>query len=82
MLKLIARPTNTNEPDLLDGNERKPLIVRDLAGTDRIEIPTATGWTHDALEQASTSPAVKAFIANHGGADAYLGDVWIGSTEV
>lgn len=82
MLKLIARPINPQEPDLLAGNERESLIVRDLAGTKRMEIPTATDWTHITLEQACTSPAVQAFIAEHGGADAFLGDVWIGSTEV
>lgn len=77
-IKSVARPTSAKEPDLLHGNEDKPLIVKDL---EKVEVmrftPPDTGWTHDTIEATAIPEHV--YFA---GCDFYLGDNWIGSTEV
>lgn len=74
---IITRPINDSEPDLLIGFEQNDLIIKDL---DSNVVATITsnknGWTHDALETFdfdSYSPF---------GWVAYLGEEWIGSSEV
>ncbi|WP_018984049.1 hypothetical protein [Salinimonas chungwhensis] len=74
---IVARAINEKEPDLLVGYETLNLIIKDLGGEVVTELPPADGiWTHDALELVDYdkhSPF---------GWDAYLGDQWIGSSEV
>lgn len=47
MSKIVARPINAKEPDLLIGNEKKLLTIQDLAGDVLARIsPDSSGWTH------------------------------------
>ena len=83
MLNIVSRSIKPCEPDLLLGNEKGMLIVRTLEATSFIEVePPQGGWTHDALDHAVKHPDVLNFLSANGGADAYLGSDWIGSTEV
>lgn len=83
MVNIVSRPIMPSEPDLLLGNEQNMLIIRNLEATSFIEVePPHGGWTHDALGHAVKHPDVLGFLRANGGADAYLGSGWIGSTEV
>ncbi|PYD36569.1 hypothetical protein [Serratia plymuthica] len=77
MSKIVAQPINAKEPDLLIGNENKPLKIQDLSGKVLNSItPDGRGWTHAqllAINIDSMAPE---------GWDAYLGDEWIGSSEI
>jgi hypothetical protein len=74
---IVAQPINEKEPNLLIGNENKGLTIQDLAGKVLASIsPDDTGWTHAqllAIDIDSMAPE---------GWDAYLGDEWIGSSEI
>lgn len=67
------------EQDILTAVCQYPLQVRTLEGEiiDEVTAPE-NGWTHLllALEAERLAPFTG------GGADAYLGDIWVGSTEV
>ncbi|MBF6615556.1 MAG: hypothetical protein ITG07_02405 [Candidimonas sp.] len=68
-----------NEPDLLAATKHLTLKIRDLDGATIKTIPApATGWTHDRLLAIAARHEDLVFE----GADAYLGDCWVGSTEV
>jgi hypothetical protein len=82
MLKLVARPLRIGEPDLLAGNEHKPLFLRALVGQATLRIDPSFPWTHDRLDAATQREDVMAFVSKHFGADAYLAGLWIGSSEV
>ncbi|EJL6419995.1 TPA: hypothetical protein SLZ57_003506 [Vibrio cholerae] len=73
---IVTRPSNDQEPDLLVGFERQPLVVKDLDGKDihRVDAPD-NGWTHDILERID-------YYCISAQWDAYLGEQWIGSSEV
>ncbi|MCG3740697.1 hypothetical protein [Vibrio cincinnatiensis] len=73
---IVARPLNDHEPDLLVGFDRQPLIVKNLDGKEihRIDAP-GDGWSHDVLESID-------FYCISPQWDAYLGEQWIGSSEV
>ena len=72
---IISRPLNPREPDLLPGNETKPLrfLAPDGSQLSEVQAP-AGGWTHDGLE-AAVQPDAEPW-------DAFLGDAWIGSSEL
>ena len=74
---IISRPINYSEIDLLIGNEHQCLIIKDLDGyiTKEINAPKS-GYTHELLE------VIDYFIYSPNGWDAYLGNIWIGSSEV
>lgn len=78
MVKIVARPLNSDEPDLLEGNEQKDFVVRDLEGVvqSRISAPT-TGWTHDLLEALTVPEEIARY-----GCDYLLDNIFIGSTEI
>lgn len=67
------------EPDILAPVKREVLRVTQLDGQliKAIAAPRR-GWTHEALETAAEQLALK----TRSGAEAYLGDAWVGSTEV
>ena len=72
---LVAKPLN-KEPDLLKGNEMKQLRFVSLDNQVVIgetQAPSG-GWTHQLLE-ASTLPTNEPW-------NAFLGQTWIGSSEV
>ncbi len=82
MLKLVALPLRINEPDLLKGNELEPLFLRALGGEATLRIDPAPIWTHGDLNAAVERGDVRAFVTEHFGADAFVGNQWIGSSEV
>ncbi|MEZ8028573.1 hypothetical protein [Enterovibrio norvegicus] len=74
-LHCIARPRGS-EKDILAGNDTYDLVVKDQDGKQVAKIPSPPkGWTYDTLEVAC---AENGFWC----ADGYLGDQWIGSTEI
>lgn len=74
---IVARPLSAKEPDLLLGREYDVLNIKDLDGIPCISYsPPHQGWTHDALE------GVDYYSVSPFGWDAYLGNEWIGSSEV
>lgn len=67
------------EPDILTPVNREALRVTQLDGQLIETIPAPIkGWTHEALESAAEQLAIK----TRSGAEAYLGDAWVGCTEV
>jgi hypothetical protein len=74
---IVTRPKNNREPDILSGFETFKLIVKDLKGNRVAEIPPrGDHWTHDELE------SLDLFSYSPHGWEAYLGENWIGSSEV
>lgn len=70
-----------NEPDLLIGNHGLPLEIRSLGSKTvlaRFQAPE-NGWTHERL-MAVAERIDDDDLAD--GADCYLGEAWIGGTEV
>ncbi len=69
-----------NEPDILSPVKHCSLFLLSLEGQflARYEAPH-TGWTHQALCQMNTlfEPAW-----TYCGVDAFLGEQWVGSTEI
>ncbi|EOG8381080.1 MULTISPECIES: hypothetical protein [Pseudomonas] len=67
------------EPNIISGSEHQPLEIRSLTGSiiKQLQAP-ATGWSHDSLIEV----AARQHELYRDGADAYLGNEWIGSTEV
>ena len=59
----------------------QPLFVRDLCGRTLAEIPSNGVWTLDSIVAQLNAPRVREYVSDAGGADAYLGACWIGSTE-
>ncbi|HAS8195750.1 TPA: hypothetical protein I7682_17870 [Vibrio vulnificus] len=75
---IVARPLLPGEPDLLKGNETAKLIITNLDG-QVIGCFTPSGlWTHDELESFEFGKLDPENL----GWDAYLGERWIGSSEV
>lgn len=72
---------NKNEPDLLLNNVFNPLIIMSLEGQflARFEAPKKVGWCHESLETL-----VDDFPSEwlECGANAYINDVFVGSTEI
>jgi len=64
------------EPDLLVGNTDSTLIIKDLNGSTLLEVQAPDGgWSHPRLQAwAGDNPIFEG--------DAFLGDLWIGGTEV
>lgn len=69
----------SGEPDILSPNKSAPLRIFSLDGIELSCVAAPTGgWTHeDLLGQARSLEHLA-----QNGADAYLGDAWVGSTEV
>ncbi|WP_305372790.1 hypothetical protein [Photobacterium leiognathi] len=79
MLKFITN-IEKGEPDILSSEAEKPLMILSLEGQllARYE-PPVNGWTHDRLTQlASEFPHQWDYC----GADALLGESFVGSTEI
>lgn len=71
---IITRPISPAESDLLAGMNHKRLRFTSVDDENIIEHPSPpTGWTHDLLE--AVTPPAKPW-------DAWLGHVWIGSSEI
>lgn len=73
---IVARPMHAGESDLLSGFESEALRIVDDTGQQVALIPApAVGWSHDSLEAAAQPQTGHAW-------DAYLGNQWVGSSEV
>ncbi|WP_196494197.1 hypothetical protein [Burkholderia stagnalis] len=68
--------------DVPPADIEQPLFVRDLCGRTLAEIPSNGAWTLDSLVAQLNELRVRECVSDAGGADAYLGAFWIGSTEV
>lgn len=80
-IKMICMVTDVweGEPDILRPVKREPLKVYCLGGSLIETIPApAGGWTHERLECQAKELTPK----TRGGADAFLGEQWVGGTEV
>lgn len=64
------------EECIIKGYENEPLIIRDLDGHVLTTINPTGPWTHDKLASLDLSHVNLLY-----GADAFLGDQWVGSTE-
>lgn len=73
---IITRPQYPNEQDFLNNENliNRTLILKDIDGSviSQIEAPVG-GWSHDLLEKLRFDIPVW---------EAYLGNIWIGSSEV
>jgi len=67
------------EPDILTPINKKVLYIRYLDGELLSEVHPIDYWTHDSLMEVVNNFEEHDVCAN--GADAFLGDEWIGSTE-
>jgi DNA-directed RNA polymerase subunit RPC12/RpoP len=81
-LKIIAEIARTGEADLLTGNEWATFFLKHLSGEILIEIAPTEAWTHTALLALVDSAEIAQLVEESGGADTYIGSVWIGGTEV
>lgn len=80
MIKFIT-DQQAEEPDILSPLRNENLIITDLEKKELSRISPVNGpWTHEKLEQVAQE-LYDNRITRHG-ADAYLGDQWVGSTEV
>ncbi|CAD0266031.1 conserved hypothetical protein [Pseudomonas veronii] len=78
MLTLVT-DQREGEPDILTPGLDQAFEIRSLEGAAIVVVdPPAKGWTHDQLMSVSMQHEE----AMRHGADAFLGGVWIGSTEV
>jgi hypothetical protein len=78
MLKFIT-DVQGDEPDILTPIKDNSLVVTDLEKNKLFVEPAPHGgWTDKLLWDVSEKSVERTI----NGADAYLGDVWVGSTEV
>ena len=67
------------EPDILSPVRGETLHIKDLDGQPITTIPAPyKGWTHQVLKATAEQLAAK----TSDGANAWLGEHWVGSTEV
>ncbi|MGF1884062.1 hypothetical protein [Vibrio splendidus] len=79
MMKFIT-DLQGDEPDILTPHKHKPLMIISLEGQSlRTYDAPSTGWTHDTLVQLSDFFLPQWSVC---GAEAWLGEQWIGSTEI
>lgn len=74
----IITDQRSNEPEVAF-DKGQALSLRDLEGRliAKVQAPRS-GWSTATLRQA----AATAMGVHHGGIDAFVGDQWVGSTEV
>lgn len=64
------------EECIISGSENEPLIIRSLDGDLITTVLPEGSWTHEKLMSVDLSD-----LDLTQGADAFLGDQWVGSTE-
>ena len=79
MITFVTDVVRAGELDILSSIKMQTLSITDLSGVviDTIPAPKR-GWTHQLLEQVAAEYAEQ----TRQGANAYLGESWVGSTEV
>ncbi|MBR8172818.1 hypothetical protein KDX27_34390 [Burkholderia cenocepacia] len=80
-IKLVGRPIHVGEPDLLIGRENAVLSVRGPTGNVVFSVSPSVPWTGDAIVKSLNHEDV-VHAVDGDVVDAYLGDCWIGGTEV
>ena len=79
MITFVTDIRNPSEPEILPPLAGQLLDIRSLDGRQLMAFPApAIGWTHATLQQLAHSHIT----LTQDGADAFLGGVWVGSTEV
>lgn len=74
---IVSRPNNQNEKDLLIGHEKEQLTIKSMDKKADVVIESDNNfWSHAALEVIDYDKHCPF------GWDAYLGNQWIGSSEV
>lgn len=68
------------EPCIIEGHERAPLIIKTMEGEEVLRLAPIQPWTHERLIGLPLQDLLGE--ALDGGANAYLGEQWVGSTEV
>jgi hypothetical protein len=81
-LKIVIRPVRVGEGDLLAGRENADLIVKGSTGNVLFRSAPPAPWTRNAIVSLLGRADVVRFVQREGYGDAYLGDRWIGSSEV
>lgn len=79
MICFVTDIQHDGEPDILGPVRNMMLMVRDLDGSKVAAVAAPDGgWTHPALVLVAQELACM----TDGGADAFIGGQWVGSTEV
>lgn len=76
----LVTDTKAGEQEIInDDNKKNALILIDESGKrlSKLKAPHE-GWRHESLIDACKSIQIPALVS----IDAFLGDIWIGSTEV
>ncbi|SEJ06718.1 5'-deoxynucleotidase [Azotobacter beijerinckii] len=68
------------EPCIIQGHEHDPLVIKNLLGEELPKLAPPQPWTHERLESLPLQSLMGEWLER--GADAYLGEQWVGSTEV
>lgn len=68
------------EPDILAGLEQEDLIIRNMEGHPLLILAASEPWSHQRLENLGLDDMIGQQLKL--GADAYLGDTWVGGTEI
>lgn len=80
MIKFITDIQNEREPDILTPNKHHSLLIISLEGQLLKSIqPPKLGWTHEILCSLNGEFPEQWLTC---GADAYLLEQWVGSTEI
>jgi hypothetical protein len=79
---MLIADVRLGEPDLIAGHEWDDLRICDLRGKELMRIPAGAAWTVERLTAALARADVTNAIDDAFGADFYLSQEWIGSTEV
>lgn len=87
MISFVTDILTPGEHCLLEGIAHKEMTIRTLSGEHiaTFPAPSSVGWTHAEVlrinEKVQSTPVILQKLRRNG-ADAYVGDQWIGSTEV
>lgn len=86
VVKMVAdrqvRKDGSLEPDILAGHERSRLIFKTLDGEELCVVMTSEDWDQESLQRTAEGVALMLPEKMYQGADAYLEDQFIGSTEI
>ncbi|CAM2158477.1 Bacteriophage protein (plasmid) [Pararobbsia alpina] len=58
------------------------MSIRTLAGVELLKVPANQPWTEALLFEACNSNETRAVVHEEFGADVFLGERWIGGTEI
>lgn len=78
---MFITDTRSGESPFLDESSIQPLVFKTLEGEVAAVIPTDKPWNHERLSAINLDAVLGPDYASHG-FDAYVGDAWVGSTEV